>query len=278
MGEFMRIKLAIALAASFGGIAPNLLQLALGLVRQERTVPVLNSGYVFGLLLLAALGAGVAIIWGEKVPKRAFYLGVGLPAMLQVALNGGAASQAAGKGDKPDKKSEFYLFAAPAYAEPLPQPPAADEPEKQAGKTMQITYEVTAEGSPPKPPTYDLKRNLNLKLKDLPRGTQLIISSADGTVSSKVDLPSTDKKIWYPVKLPDFAATISLRADTLASGTYKLDPNEGSQTSYKVELDSKFFGGLLKALGVGNAKPYEFEVHKLTEAAPKPGTPPNGGR
>jgi hypothetical protein len=75
---------AAIVAAGFGGIAPNLLDLAVLMTGGEK-LP--NYTYYLGLVLFAAIGCAIGYFWREPDPKRAFYLGVGLPALLQLSAN-----------------------------------------------------------------------------------------------------------------------------------------------------------------------------------------------
>ncbi len=84
----MRTTTKISLAAGFGGISPNIF--FIGAICLAGPVDIPGSTriltYMLGLLLFSGMGAGVAFIWGEKDLKRAFYLGLGLPAFMQLNL------------------------------------------------------------------------------------------------------------------------------------------------------------------------------------------------
>jgi|GEM_PF-2916044 len=75
-------KLPIFIAAAFGGISPNLLRLAVSLMKEEAELPGIT--YALGLLIFAVMGGVVAYIWEETDLKKAFYLGIGLPALIQM--------------------------------------------------------------------------------------------------------------------------------------------------------------------------------------------------
>lgn len=83
----MTSKTKIALSAALGGVAPNLAVLAARLLGESIVeFPTLQraAAYGFGLLIMAGMGAGVAALWGETSYRKAFYLGFGLPAMVQL--------------------------------------------------------------------------------------------------------------------------------------------------------------------------------------------------
>lgn len=243
-------KIVIALTAGFGGVSPNLLKLAMGLTGGSKHVPEVNLGYLVGLLLYAAMGAAIALIWQERVPRRAFYLGIGLPSLLHVALSGAAAPGGLPRAGGPDpaQGAAFHLLTPPAYAQ-APSPARTQAPS---------TSIRTCGGL-----TYDLGRKLDLVLDDVPRGTELIFISQDGKTLCEKSLPPNDEDGLASVAIPDFMAEFSLRAGTLQSTGFPLEPRLGDTIRYEVDIDSKFWGGFLRALGLETAEPYQFEIKLL---------------
>lgn len=77
----MNDKHRALLAAAFGGSFPSLFNLATLFTGKEAGMP--NPTFWLGVLVFAALGAAVAMIWKETDLPKAFYLGVGLPSLLQ---------------------------------------------------------------------------------------------------------------------------------------------------------------------------------------------------
>jgi hypothetical protein len=80
-------KFIIAIASGTGGIAPSLMHLAQGFVKQNPDVPGLF--YYFGVMIFFALGAVVALLFAETNAKKAFFLGIGLPALIATAQSQG---------------------------------------------------------------------------------------------------------------------------------------------------------------------------------------------
>ena len=78
----MKKKIGIGLAAGFGGIAPNVFRVASELMG-GRGAP--EASYVIGVLIFMGIGAATALAFGETDSKKAFFLGLGLPAMFQSA-------------------------------------------------------------------------------------------------------------------------------------------------------------------------------------------------
>ena len=78
----MNPKFGIGLSAAFGGIAPNLFRVATELTG-GKGLP--EWSYVIGVLMFASIGAATALAFGENDSKKAFFLGLGLPALFQSA-------------------------------------------------------------------------------------------------------------------------------------------------------------------------------------------------
>lgn len=256
----MSPKAAIALTAGFGGISPNLLRIAIDLTG-KKDIAYLDLGYVIGLLLFALMGAGVALIWGETDFKRAYYLGIGLPSLMQMALATATQGpmppaafpvQAVTVPAPPERSTSFSLFATPAFAE---TPPSREK------------TEALAQATPNSAPTgFQKDRQLTLVLEDVPKGSELWFTSADGQVVSRVVLGTSSKSdegSRVDLKVPDFASSAFLRVDNSRSGFMPLNKQERSSSAFKVDVDHDRLGGFLKALGVQNANLLNFEIESL---------------
>lgn len=81
----MKEKLPSVLAAAFGGASPSLLNLAMLLTGHNYARFEIGT-YCLGILVWAFMGAMVGWIVYEKNLKKAFYLGVGLPAFIQASI------------------------------------------------------------------------------------------------------------------------------------------------------------------------------------------------
>lgn len=266
-------KVASALTAGFGGISPNLLQIAIDLTGKKE-VGYVNTGYLIGLLLLAVLGAGVALIWGEKDLKRAYYLGLGLPSLIQVAIASATqkpvpppaptTAQTVQVGALPENFASFSLFATPAFAE-SPQPRERTEVLAQAALPGRAPAQATKLNNPVE---FQKERQLTLVLEDVPEGAELWFTSPDGQEVSRVILgesSKSDEGSRVDLKVPDFASSAFLRIESSKSGFMQLNRQEGSTTAFKVDVDHNRLGGFLKALGVQNASVLNFEIKSLRE-------------
>lgn len=267
----MNKKAAIALTAGFGGISPNVLKIALALTGKNKVDASVDLGYGIGLLLFAILGAGVALIWRETDFRRAFYLGLGLPSLMQVGLTGATAHQdqattaapdrAVQVGAPPERTASFSLFATPAYAEPLQR--ERTEVPIRADVPGNVPTQATTLNTPVQ---FQKDRRLVLMLEDVPQGAELWFTSADGKVRSQVILDKSsrdDAGSRVDFKVPDFASAAFLRIGTSKSGALPFNGQQGSTTAFRVDVDHSRLGGFLTALGVQDADRFKFEVKKL---------------
>jgi hypothetical protein len=83
LGRRRKSPAAVA-AAALGGITPNLMGLAILLTKETAELP--QYTYFLGLAIFALLGGAVCLFWREIDPKRAFYLGLGLPSIIQIGI------------------------------------------------------------------------------------------------------------------------------------------------------------------------------------------------
>jgi len=101
-------------AAAFGGVVSSLFALALDLTQGKR-LP--NGSYLLGLTILGALGAAVAFFFEETNRRKAFFLGISLPSLIQV---GGANMTRADAGSAKQALLLFPVVRAAELAGPAP--------------------------------------------------------------------------------------------------------------------------------------------------------------
>jgi hypothetical protein len=251
-------KIEIGLAAALGGIAPNVLRIAFHLMNEQQQQQLKNVnflGYAGGLILLAGLGFGVAVIWNERVPRRAFYLGMGLPAMLQVVMAPPPAAPTPAN-ERPATASPasvsshtlLELFSTSAYALVSEPPP--------------VTQGI---GSPQEERTIQ-HRDIMILFRNLPVDTQVIFTDSAGKALDTIR-PDWMKyahrgSIILPVPL---GAT---RIEFLSSFTrnapdenLRPDANPSYFESLLVESKADFLSGFLKALGRQSTD--SMKLHRL---------------
>jgi len=121
-------NLTIALASGTGGIAPSLIHLAQGYIKSNPDLP--GIFYFIGVAIFFGLGAVVAIFFAETNPKKAFFLGIGLPALIATAQTQGSP------------KTAFLEFWPSAYA----QTSAAAQPSRSAPSILDFKAAASCDG------------------------------------------------------------------------------------------------------------------------------------
>jgi len=145
-------------AAGFGGTATSLFALAISLTKGE-ALP--NPSFLLGIALLAFLGAMVAVLLDETNCKKAFFLGLGLPSLVQVGAAN--ATRPAAEG------------AHSAWLALLPVAHASDDEASILGRTLVLRTDGRT--------AYDV-----------------IFTSGDGKREEKVAVPAaaTEKNLAVP--------------------------------------------------------------------------------
>lgn len=231
----------IGVAGAIGGASPKILNLAMYLTGdQSAYAPVNWFGYVVGVLLWAALGCGVALIWKERIPQRAFYLGIGLPAILQVALNNPLQTPAAKAGaESPPAATHtiFSVFSSSAFAQ---------EPRVSSTSTR-VTATTAGMMAPP-------RKTITITFNRVPTDAVLVFSDEDKTIEEV-------RPDWVKAALAgkiDILVPAGAKELEVLSSYSRNAPDEnlrlsGSNMSrfqtLHLETKTDFLAGFLKALG-----------------------------
>lgn len=227
----MKEKVLIGLVAGLGGAAPNLLQLAIMLTKGDTKLP--DISYLAGILIFAMLGGAVGLIWGEKDLKKAFYLGVGLPSLIQVSVNNATTDQAV--AFLGTEQSSFSLVpVALAYSQPA------------SSSAMDVSFQGG--------------RNLKLAIQKEAPAFMVLFRSGDGTKEERVAAEGGAREYAFPV--PEFAATFEVRLGNDVSAPVRLSADTGGVTQVTVQFEGVFGSGFLKAFGVRNATQYKIMIQK----------------
>jgi len=197
-------------SAAFGGVATTLFALGAELTRGQR-LP--NASYALGLAIFATLGACVAFFFGETNCRKAFFLGLGLPSLIQV----GAASATHSAGAS--AASLFDLMPAAR----------ADGPAGGVtGRTLKIRLDAR------EVPGYDVI----FVAADCKREERL---SVEGAPAEKT------------VAVPAFSTRFAVQVGTARSASLPLSSDPGSTTIVKADIHSDGWSGLKRSLGVQQA-------------------------
>jgi hypothetical protein len=218
----MSKKLYPILAAAFGGISPNLLSLGIMLTGKQPEMPELT--YILGLLIFAFMGAMMAIIWKEKDLKKAFYLGIGLPALIQTSISNISEEYL----HKP-KYSSFAFFSQEALAQ---EPVAVEVRQDRKVKVISADNKV---------------------------GTVTIIFlSSDEKHQEKQPI-----RYGNTINVPSYASWIKIMyKDSISAKQSLLPRSETGTTTLKVKVKKNPWSGFLKALGFKGISSYSIELER----------------
>lgn len=249
-----RSKLATASAGGFGGVFPSLFILASTLTRSPETVSggpwVLT--YLVGLALWAVLGGFIALVFKEVNLRKAFFLGLGLPSLLQ-------AHNSALNKPLPQKPvtvpPAVTLLLAPVRAEPAyAQPP-------DAGTGVPT---ATAESR-------------TLRLYFAPRGPQdrIVFFSQDHSAQQELRLsrfPESNDSVR--IEIPRFASGFLIRSEQVTSNALDLTQMPGAEPRARVEVEENPWSGFWFALGFTSKPSIEVTLVPLPEGTePTPAKP-----
>jgi len=191
-----------------------------------------------GVLLFGLMGALVASFWKERSLRRAFYLGLGLPALLQVTAarvddmkKNAPATEVPGAVAAPTATSAISLFAAPAFAL---------EPPDVAGSRQRDLDD----------------RTLIVDAGAAPKLLNAVFLQHDGArVPGPVRMMS-----GQPVPVPRDAASVVFGMDDLKSRPFALTMTRPCELRLTVDIEEEPFAGFLNSLGFLSANPLAVEV------------------
>ena len=243
-----QILTTIAFAAGVGGSAPTLIALAQGLTRQPADVP--TWAYYAGVLIYFALGSAVAIIFGETDAKKAFFLGVSLPALLVATQTQAGLSKAN-------------------------QPPATTRPQgaSQSGEGFHIIPRAFAQGPSGGASGQDLtapapqgaERKLSLTPNRSCQGCELWFFDRNGNVVDKKPLFEHDKSATYGI--PRGAESFGIWNESINANRWSLPSKETGTYQYEFDYKRKIMNDLKRGLGDYSVKPYDLHVEKKSPSS-----------
>lgn len=209
------------IAGAIGGVFPNLIRVALDLTAQ-RPGPIITGpvGYAIGLLVFMILGAGIAWIWQEKRLQKAFYLGIGLPALVQVV--------GLEKSSKTtDAVSPQFSLVTSAYAVEI----AVNNP--VSGRRLAIT---------PRSAEADFA---------------VLFFDESGREISATKVPRSEPQV---AGVPEAATSFAIRAGSSQSNREALPNTADATMNVVVEIAVRKGSGFLQALGFERSGAYDIRV------------------
>jgi hypothetical protein len=266
---------AIALAAAFGGISPNILRMAVSLTGDKGELP-LNASYWIGLLLFALLGGAMGLIWGETQLQRAYYLGLGLPSLLQVGVSSATENNPRKDAQQEERAAEplgagagFWLFTPPAYAQERQgrQGEGSAHLVDRAIQRQEIILQAPPQQAPDVKLDYSKRRSLALQLDSIPEGTELLLY-ADKNLKSRVVLKKSDQDTTFNLPLLDSITEFRVLNGSAESEIFPIATQPGSTSVFRVDVDKNWWSGFFQAVGARNVNRYDVEVEPAAPPTP----------
>jgi hypothetical protein len=239
-------RLVITLAAGFGGIAANLLALAVILL-QNGGLP--QPTYYLAMCILFIMGAAVALIWGETDARKAFYLGIGLPALLQVTIQNATAPSPKGL----IAPSSLGFIIPSVSAQPV------DIPKRSGDPTNAVHLGSTVLGSTGLNGTNAITKQdrflivlPNKRLPDYP----LVVKSGAGEAEMLFKVDAQKTNIF---RIPSTAKRIYIQDPAFESVEREL-PSGQTPVTIKVDAEKNVWSGFQRAFGAHNIKDYKLDI------------------
>ena len=220
---------AYLLCAAVGGSAPCLLRVAINCMKPVEEQIHLGSGYIFGLLVMAALGAGVGLIFKEKDWKRAFALGVSVPALVQGGLGDASKEKVS---PTPAPQAHVWSLVGSAFAgESAPIAKSTNGPSRQ----------VTLQADP-------RLKNVNVFARNKEGRTLCVYTVSSGSPTN-VFVPATVDSLW-------------ITGDNFRGTAKELPPEPLKPTTISLEAEKNNFVGFQQAIGFRNVKAFDVDVRQ----------------
>jgi hypothetical protein len=226
------INKAVIFAGAVGGVAPNFLRLIVNYSSPspQRIMPDGQIGYWLAVVGFGLLGALVVWIFQEAELKRAFYVGIGLPSLLQVTT---------------------LTWAQSPHQYTVAPPPAGVE------TSISLISSAYAQEGPPAEVSAPGRK---LKLTGATNAPQLSVSfyGAD----EKWIPPTTPAT--QEVAVPPTAAKFAIQVGRSISPSYPIPATPGAVINAKVKISPKAGSGFLQGVGLGKAYDITVQVAPTT--------------
>ncbi|MEK7397679.1 MAG: hypothetical protein AAB116_12175 [Candidatus Poribacteria bacterium] len=256
-------KIIVALSAAFGGLSPNLLSLGMDFIN-GKNLP--NFTYFIGILIFAGMGAVVALIWRETDLKKAFYLGIGLPALIQVS--------AKSFSEKPptvgyqyeqinlyNKRQLSFSLTPSAFAQTKDASPMKAELYREV--IIIFNKDILDRTSEPQR-SYEVWFSSKDRKQNTKR--EFLLSELKNKPSIR-ELGKNEKYIRLDV--PDSAYWIFLQSNEIKSVEETLSNNLGTLTIFRLGVEKNIWSGLLYSIGFKTST-YKVYLEKIGERKADP--------
>jgi hypothetical protein len=177
-------RLPNLVSGGLGGIAPPVIALAIDLAYRHAHLP--EWSFWLGVLLFFVIGAGVVHVFAENVGRKAFFLGLGLPALVH-----GSIQDASGV---PGLTTGLLNVSRSAYAEMISPPGQRVILAPNAGMDQPYNVDIlSAEGSPIG--SVHVGRPDQLNMLTLPEGSSYLRLQSQSSESIKIPLTGGPAKV-----------------------------------------------------------------------------------
>lgn len=226
-----RAQILVGAAAGIGGSAPNLVNLAQGFISNPPSVPGLF--FYIGVAIFFLLGAAVALIFSETDFRKAFFLGVSLPAFIAAAQSG-PGPRLPIDGAKP--VAGITLFIASAYAQPVAPP---------LGTQKAISRSISVESHQPCV------------------GCEIWFLNKAGRPIEKRYVPHLKGKLIFDV--PNDATQFGIWNDKINPQIWELPTGSPKDVVYEFSYEYNRWNDLKRGLGDYNVRPYDGTIRSLKQ-------------
>jgi hypothetical protein len=252
--------LVAVVAAAVGGITPNLMSLAILLTTGDGELP--QHTYFLGLMIFALLGGAVGFFWQETNPRRAFFLGLGLPSIIQIGIN------------------DFS-------SQPVPKPPPEDmiaPVSSRAGVLFSLTSTAMAQGNAVESETSAIQgRKVLIEIDrqffaQTPIRDQLaVLYDQDNRRSpTRVPIPmlstfideqkkdgqTSNRAFVLQLDIPETAKMFRIQVGRQYSSPATLSATPHQADLYQLRYIEDKWSGFRRAIGQRSASTYRIELHR----------------
>lgn len=232
-------KSKILFAGGIGGAFTMLFHTACRLIQNDEWSP--HFGYCIGIAIFFMLGAFVAWIFDEKNLRKAFFLGLGLPAFLsfaQMPQDGRLFGQ--GEKDNPQQGISLYKIVPSAMA----QEPGVGEP-ITSEDNLQDTCNKQSRELQIRPNSESMKECPNCLLWFYDKNQKLL---------EKVPYEKGDQA--YQFEIPEEATHFGIWNGAINPKIWKI-PDEQPCPQYNFDYTYNFWKDFRAGLGDVNLRPYD---------------------
>lgn len=250
---------AAIVAAALGGIAPNMINLAI-LLTSDGELP--EYTYYLGLLIFLLMGAAVGFFWQETNLKRAFCLGISLPALIQVGISDLSnqplqefqpADVVARVSNRPGMP---FSLTSTAMAQPR-----ATESETRPIYGRKVLIEIDR--------LFFTQTSIRNQLAvlydhhDKKSSKRVPISMLSTFINEqKKDGKKSNRVFVLQLDIPETARTFRIQVGRVYSRSAALSTTPRSANLYQLRYIKSKWSGLKRAFGQRSASKYRIELHR----------------